>query len=334
MKSRKSTYLSALTPSNRVTLGNYLGALKNWVEFSKNEDCIFFVVDLHAITDQPDPKKLKELTYSAVATYLACGLDPNKSTLFVQSHVPAHAELQWVLTCHSTMGELSRMTQFKEKSQKHGESIPAGLFQYPVLMAADILLYQTSHVPVGADQKQHVELTRNLAIRLNKLYGEDLFRVPEPWIPKAGGKIMSLQDPTKKMSKSDPDPLGALYLDDTPAEIEKKIKRSVTDSLGVIQISDEQPGVFNLLTIQALLEDCSPEDLLARYSGQQYGHLKLGVLEAVQSHLNPIRAKIQGYLADKGEIDRILREGARKAQERATPTLKKLYDRLGFISVH
>ena len=329
------TMLSALTPSNRITLGNYLGAIKNWSQMQNDYDCLFFVVDMHAITDRTgittDPQKLRELTYQAVATYIACGLDPNKITLFVQSHVPAHAELSWILTCHTYMGELNRMTQYKDKSQKHNESIPVGLFTYPVLMAADILLYQTHLVPVGSDQKQHVELTRDLALRINNQHKKNIFTMPEPWMPPVGAKIMSLQDPTKKMSKSDTDPHASVFLDDSDKDVEKKLKRAVTDSGSVITESEEQAGVRNLLTIQSAITGKKISDIVASYSGKQYGHLKVDTAQICVDLIRPIREKTNQLLSDKGELDRILKMGADKANARAEKTLRAIKQAIGFI---
>lgn len=334
----KKTLLSALTPSNRVTLGNYIGAIRNWSKLQNDYDCIFFAVDQHAITERKDPKQLRELTYLAVASYIAAGIDPAKAILFVQSHVTAHVELAWVLTCQTNMGELGRMTQYKDKSQKHGESIPAGLFMYPVLMASDILLYQTDLVPVGADQKQHIELARDLAIRMNHHFGKDaagkaapLFKIPEPWIPPVGAKIMSLQDPTKKMSKSDADPHASVFLDDEDKEIEKKLKRAVTDSGTEITDDDAKPGVKNLLTIQSVLTEKAIPELVASYAGKMYGHLKVDTAEIVVNHVRPIREEMKRLLADKGELDRVLRKGADAARARAQPTLASVYERIGFI---
>lgn len=330
----KKIMLSALTPSNRITLGNYIGAIKNWVEMQKQHDCLFFAVDHHALTDRTDPKQLREWTYQAIATYIASGLDPEQALIFVQSHVPAHAELSWVLTCHTNMGELSRMTQFKDKSQKHGESIPVGLFGYPVLMAADILLYHTNLVPVGADQKQHIELARDLAIRMNNLYSgkqHPLFTIPEPFIPPVGAKIMSLQDPSKKMSKSDTDPHASVFMDDSDKDIEKKFKRAVTDSGSEITDDDSKPGVKNLLTIQSALTGKKIPELVASYQGKMYGHLKVDTANLAIETIRPIREKARELLSDRGELDRILKRGANRANERAAKMLRRVYEKIGFI---
>lgn len=330
--------LSAVQPSNRLTIGNYIGAVMNWSKMQHDYDCLFFAVDMHVITDNRGSTELRRQTYQTIATYLACGLDPEKVTLFVQSHVKEHAELAWILTCHATMGEVSRMTQFKDKSQKHGESIPMGLFAYPVLMAADILLYQTDYVPVGIDQKQHVELTRDLAVRMNNLYtnskkGETaLFKIPEPMIPKLGAKVMSLQDPLKKMSKSDPDPAATLFLDDSDQDIEKKVKRAVTDSGSEIIDSDEKPGVRNLLTLQSVLTGRSIPEIVAGYAGKQYGHLKVDTALICIEAIRPIRERTNELMADLAYLDQVLKRGAENARARAASTLKNVNDKIGFIS--
>ncbi len=326
----KKTMLSAVQPSNRLTLGNYLGALKNWVRHQEDFDCLFFVVDLHSLTSRPEPQQLREQTYAAVATYLAAGIDPARVTLFVQSHVPAHAELCWILNCFSSMGELGRMTQFKDKSAKQGQSIPAALFNYPVLMAADILLYQTHLVPVGEDQKQHIELTRDLAERINHAYKLPLFTLPAPLIASVGARIMSLQNPLSKMSKSDPDPQGPVFLTDDDATIVRKFKRAVTDSGSEITDSEEQPGIRNLLQIQATLTGKSIPELVASYAGKQYGHLKVDTADLAVEAIRPLREETEKRLKDRGELDRLLAQGARQARPRAEKTLKAVYQALGF----
>ncbi|MBC7386107.1 MAG: tryptophan--tRNA ligase [Cryobacterium sp.] len=327
--------LSAVQPSNRLTIGNYIGAVMNWAKMQADYDCLFFAVDLHVITDTRGSKELRRQTYQAIATYIACGLDPDLCTLFVQSHVKQHAELAWILTCHATMGEVSRMTQFKDKSQKHGESIPMGLFAYPVLMAADILLYQTDYVPVGIDQKQHVELTRDLAVRMNNAYTPKpeapLFKIPEPMIPPLGAKIMSLQDPLKKMSKSDPDLLATLFLDDSDKDIEKKLKRAVTDSGSEILDADDKPGVRNLLTLQSVLTNRPIAEIVAGYAGKQYGHLKVDTAGICMDAIRPIREKTERLMGDLSYLDTILQKGAEKASERAAVTLARVADKMGFI---
>lgn len=323
--------LSAVKPSNVLTLGNYIGAIKNWVTMQKDYDCIFFAVDLHTITKRIEGQMLRDQTYYVIAAYIAAGLDPEKVTLFTQSHVPAHTELSWIMTCFCQMGELNRMTQYKDLAAKAGASIGAGIFNYPTLMASDILLYQTHLVPVGEDQKQHVELTRDIAIRMNGIYGDDLFRVPEPWIPKVGARIMDLQDPTAKMGKSDSQGGGAVYLSDSDKEIEKKVKRATTDSGTEITDDDAKPGIKNLLTIQSAITGKPISELVASYSGRQYGHLKVETAEIVVQAVKPIREKTDALLKDRTYLDEILKKGADKAASRAERTLAKVYDRVGFI---
>lgn len=328
---QKKILLSAVQPSNRLTLGNYLGALKNWVDLQSRFDCLFFAVDLHAITVRQDPKELREQTYRAIATYIAAGINPDDCTLFVQSHVPEHAQLAWVLNCFVYMGELSRMTQFKDKSTKQGQNISAGLFTYPALMAADILLYQTHLVPVGEDQKQHLEITRDIAERMNHSYGNDLFQIPEIYVPPVGARIMSLQDPLSKMSKSDPDPHSAVYLSDSDDQIRKKLKRAVTDSGSTIEYTDQKPGIENLIDIQAALTATPVEQIVQSYVGKQYGHLKLETAEIIITTLQPLRDKTEALLKDQTYLNELLKRGAERARERAQVTLKKVYDRLGLI---
>ncbi len=323
--------LSAIQPTNVPTLGTYIGALKNWVTLQSQYDCVFFAVDLHSITVRQDPAQLRELTYQAIATYVASGIDPESSTLFVQSHVPQHAELAWILNCYAYMGELGRMTQYKDKSAKQGANIPAGLFTYPVLMAADILLYQTQLVPVGEDQKQHVELTRDVAGRMNSLYQSNLFTMPEPYIAKLGARIMSLQNPTAKMSKSDADAGATIFLNESDDSIRKKFKRAVTDSGSEIFFDPAQkPGVSNLLAIQATLTGEPMEQIVASYAGKQYGHLKLETAEKAIAVIAPIRTRVNELMADRSELEKILRRGAERARERAAVTLEKVYDAIGF----
>jgi tryptophanyl-tRNA synthetase len=323
--------LSAVQPTNALTIGTYLGAIKNWVQLQKDFECLFFAVDLHAITVRQDPQELRERTYRALATYIACGIDPQQALLFVQSHVPEHAELAWVITCFTYMGELSRMTQYKDKSAKQGANIGAGLFTYPALMAADILLYDTDLVPVGDDQKQHIEITRDVALRLINLYGEDTVKVPDAYIPPVGARIMSLQDPTAKMSKSDPDPQASIFLEDSDDVIRKKLKRAVTDSGTEITYDDAKPGVKNLLSIQSALTGKPAAELVASYSGKMYGHLKVDTAELVVQHIGPIRDKTDELLKDRAYLDALLKRGAERAREKAQKTLARVYDRIGFL---
>jgi tryptophanyl-tRNA synthetase len=330
MKTKK-TMLSAVQPSKSLTLGNYLGAIKNWVQLQKDFDCLFFAVDLHAITARAEPEELRDRTYRAIATYIAAGIDPKNALLFVQSHVPEHAELAWVLTCHTYMGELNRMTQYKDKSSKAGQNIGAGIFVYPALMAADILLYDTDLVPVGEDQKQHLEITRDVALRMINLYGEDTFVVPEVYIPPVGARIMSLQDPTSKMSKSDPDVNATLFLDDTDDQIRKKLKRAITDSGSEITYEDSKPGVQNLLSIQSALTGKPIDQLVASYAGKMYGHLKVDTAEIVVQTVGPMRDRVNQLMQDKAYLDDLLVAGADRARERAQKTLARVYDRIGFI---
>jgi len=324
--------LSGIQPSGNLTLGNYIGALKHWVAMQDSHDCLFMLVDLHAITVRQEPAALRERCYEFLCLYLAAGIDPERATIFVQSHVPAHAQLAWLLNCHTAMGELNRMTQFKDKASRHAENINAGLFDYPVLMAADILIYQADAVPVGDDQKQHLELTRNLAERVNARLGEPLFTVPEPFIPKVGARIMSLGEPTAKMSKSDPVAGNVINLLDEPDQVVKKIKRAVTDSAAEVRFDVEaKPGVSNLLSIYAAVTGTSIADLEADYAGQGYGALKSDLAEAVAEFLRPLQARYHEYRADRAWLDELLAQGAAAARERAAPTLARAYELSGFI---
>lgn len=329
MASPKKVMVSGVQPTHKLTIGNYLGAIKNWVKLQNEYECYFFAVDLHAITNRQDPKELASNTLFALATYLASGIDLEHSTIFAQSHVRQHAELAWVLNCYSYMGELGRMTQYKDKSSRAGETIPVGLFTYPVLMAADILLYQTDMVPVGADQKQHLELTRDIALRMNNLYGP-IFRIPEPYIPQVGARIMDLQEPENKMSKSASSEMGAVFLSDSPKEIEKKFKRAVTDSGTDISYSVDKPGVRNLIDIQCAVTGRSIDEIVASYTGKMYGHLKVDTATIVIEELKPVQERIQSFLNDPGELQRILRAGAERASAKAEITLKKVYAAIGF----
>lgn len=317
---------SGVKPSGNLTLGNYLGAMRHFVAMQADHECFYSVVDLHALTVPQDPEALRQQAISLAALYLAMGIDPERSTLFMQSQVPAHAELSWLLQCTSYMGELSRMTQYKEKAEGQ-ESVTVGLFTYPALMAADILLYQTDIVPVGEDQKQHVELTRDIAVRFNNRFGET-FRVPEPVIPRVGARIMSLSEPTKKMSKSS-DSFGDIRLLDEPSVIKKKINRAVTDSEAVVRYDPvAKPGLSNLLVIHALCSGESVAALEERYAGQGYGAVKKGTIEAVVSVLEPIQVRYRELMATDEILD-ILTAGAIKAQEAAAPTLRQAKQAMG-----
>jgi tryptophanyl-tRNA synthetase len=326
----RKTVFSGVQPSGALTIGNYIGAIKNWVELQEEYDCYYCIVDLHAITVPQVPKDLRKNTLDVLALYLACGMDPEKSTLFIQSHVSAHAELSWVLNTISYMGQLNRMTQFKEKSKRSEENLNAGLFTYPVLMAADILLYQADLVPVGEDQKQHLELARDLAARFNNKYSET-FKVPEPLIKESGARIMSLQNPDSKMSKSDPDENGYILILDNKDAVRRKIKRAVTDSLGEVRYSDEQLGLKNLLNIYSTF---SKEDITAivnRYEGMGYGRFKEDLAEVVVEGLSPIHEKYDYLIKNKDYLEKVYKSGAEKAEYQAMKTLRKVYKKVGFI---
>ncbi len=327
---KKKVIFSGIQPSGQLTLGNYLGAIKNWVKLQDEFDCYFCVVDLHAITVRQEPKDLRQRTLEVLAIYIAAGIDPNKNTLFIQSHVPAHSEAAWLLTCNSYMGELGRMTQYKDKSQKYGDSIGAGLFTYPVLMAADILLYNADLVPVGQDQKQHLELARDIANRFNNVYSPT-FKIPDPYIPKIGAKVMSLQEPTKKMSKSDDNPNAYILIMDPPEVIRKKVSRAVTDSLGVINYTDEQPGVKNLLDILIAINKTTAEELVEYYKEKGYADLKKDVADAIISELEPIQNKVNEILKDKKALEEIYKLGAEKAGYASMKTLRKMQKKIGLI---
>ena len=328
----KKVMLSGIQPSGDLHLGNYLGPLRHWPEMIEEFDCYFFMADLHTITVRQDPAQLRKRTLTQIAQYIACGLDPEKCVLFVQSHVPAHAQLSWVLNCYTMFGELSRMTQFKDKSAKHAENVNAGLFTYPVLMAADILIYQPDFVPVGEDQKQHVEICRDIAERFNGVYGE-VFRVPEPYIAKVGARIMSLNAPEAKMSKSLPE--GCVFLMEKPEDILRKFKRAVTDSdteRCVRYAPAEKPGVSNLIQIYAAATGKSYEAIEAEFEGQGYGKLKPAVGEAVVEALRPIREETERLLQDKAYLESVYRAGAEKASYVAEKTLRKVYKKVGFLA--
>jgi len=328
---KKPVILSGIQPSGQLALGNYVGALKSWLELQHQYDCVFLVVDLHALTVQQVPAELRARCLSFVAQYIACGIDPEASTIVIQSHVPQHAELTWVLNTMTYMGELSRMTQFKDKSARHEQNVNAGLFTYPVLMAADILLYQANLVPVGADQKQHLELTRDLAQRFNHRYSET-FVVPEIFVPKVGARIMSLQDPTKKMSKSDENPDGYIALLDSPDVIRRKIKRAVTDSGTEVRYDEERPGIANLLTLHAVLTDQSVQASEAHFAGKGYGDLKSELGDVVVATLEPVQKRYQALMADKAQLEQVLARGAERARGRAQKTMSKVYRKVGLVA--
>jgi tryptophanyl-tRNA synthetase len=328
--SDKKIIFSGAQPSGKLTLGNYLGAIQNWVKLQDEYDCHYCVVDLHAITVPQEAKNLRANAMEVLSLYLASGLDPDKNTIFIQSHVSAHTELAWVLNTMTYMGELNRMTQYKEKSQKSEANLNAGLFTYPVLMAADILLYQTDLVPVGEDQKQHLELARDLAQRFNNRYS-DTFKIPEPYIPKVASRIMSLQEPTKKMSKSDANENAYILIADDPDTIRRKIKRCVTDSVGIVRNSDEQPGIKNLLGIYSKLDNKSIDEIEVMYEGKGYGDFKNDVAEVIVENLRPIREKYEYLLKNKDYLETVYAQGASKAEKNARKTLRKVYKKVGFI---
>jgi tryptophanyl-tRNA synthetase len=326
----RPTVLSGIQPSGHLTLGNYLGALKNWVAMQEQYDCYYTLVDLHTITARQEPESLRERSYKTLALLMACGLDPKSNVLFVQSHVAAHARLAWILNCFTMVGELNRMTQFKDKSQKNADNINAGLYDYPVLMAADILLYDAAKVPVGEDQKQHLELTRDVAIRFNNLYGP-VFKVPEPMIPQVGARIMGLQEPTAKMSKSDDSENNNVYLLDPPDVIDRKFKRAVTDSGNEVRYSADKPGVANLMSILSASSGESFDAIERRFAGAGYGKFKAAVAEAVIDRLKPVQQRYQDIRADETGLRAVLKDGAARASAHADRTLQRVHDALGFI---
>jgi len=330
MKDRKIIF-SGIQPSGDLTLGNYLGAIINWIPLQEEYNCIYSIVDLHALTVRQTPAELRKRTRSLLALYIACGLDPEKNILFVQSHNSAHAELAWILDCYTYMGELNRMTQFKEKAQKHAENINAGLFTYPVLMAADILLYQADMVPVGDDQRQHLEITRDIAQRFNNIYG-DVFKVPEPYIPKVGARIMSLQEPEKKMSKSDENSNSYISLLDDPNVIIKKFKRAVTDSEVQVRYDvDNKPGISNLMSIYASVTGKSYEEIESEFEGKGYGDFKLAVGQVVADTLKPIQEKHKELMENKDYLDQIMKDGVERAGRLSYRTLRKVYKKIGLV---
>jgi len=329
MIGEKKVLFSGMQATGNLTLGNYLGALKNWVSLSDEYECFYSVVDMHSITVRQNPAELRKRARALLILYIAAGLDPEKNCIYYQSHVSGHAELAWILNCFTYMGELNRMTQFKDKSAKHADNINAGLFTYPVLMASDILLYQADVVPVGIDQMQHLELTRDLAQRFNHIYG-NVFTVPEAYIGKVGAKIMSLQDPAKKMSKSDENPNASIFLMDEPDVIMRKCKRAVTDSEAQILYREEQPGVKNLIDIYSACTGKRPEEVVKEFDGRGYGEFKLAVGEAVVSVLKPLQDEAARLNKDKAYIDSIIKKNAEKADYYAMKTLRKVQKKVGF----
>ena len=329
MLNGKKVLYSGMQSTGNLTLGNYLGALKNWVTLSDEYECFYSVVDMHSITVRQDPAELRRRARALLPLYIAAGLDPEKNCIYYQSQVTGHAELAWILNCYTYMGELQRMTQFKDKSAKHADNINAGLFTYPVLMAADILLYQADVVPVGKDQMQHLELTRDIAQRFNGIYG-DVFTVPEAYIGKVGARIMSLQDPSKKMSKSDENPNASIYLMDDPDTIMRKFKRAVTDSEAAVRYRDEQPGIKNLIDIYCACTGKTPEEVEREFDGKGYGEFKPAVGEAVVDVLRPLQARVADLEKDKAYIDSVIKNNAEKAQYFSNKTLRKVQKKVGF----
>jgi len=331
MEQTKKRIFSGIQPSGDLSLGNYIGAIKNWVNLQDDYECLYCIVDMHAITVRQTPADLRRRTLEVLMQYLAAGVDPEKSCVFIQSHASTHAELSWVLSCNTQMGELSRMTQFKEKSKKHEDNINAGLFTYPILMAADILAYQADLVPVGHDQLQHVELARDIANRFNHFYGDTL-TVPEAYIPKVGKRIMSLQTPEMKMSKSDPNPNGFVRLLDDPDTIMRKFKRAVTDSDNVIKASPEKPGVTNLLSIYSAVTNKTMEESEREFEGKGYGDFKMAVGEAVVSALRPLQTEFLRLSKDKAYVESVYTKGAELANYLSNKTLRKVYKKIGFVA--
>ena len=329
---KKKRIFSGIQPSGELTLGSYMGAIRNWVDLQEEYDCLYCIVDMHAITVRQDPATLRRRSVNQLAQYIACGLDPKKNIMFIQSHVPQHAELSWVLGCYTQFGELSRMTQFKAKAKQHADNITAGLFTYPVLMASDILLYQADLVPVGGDQKQHVEICRDIATRFNGLYG-DTFKLPDPYIPKVGARIMSLTTPTSKMSKSDKDQNGCVYMLEKPEDILRKFKKAMTDSDACVRFDPEnKPGVSNLMQIYSVATGKDYAAIEAEFAGQGYGSFKTAVGESVVELLRPIREETERLLADKAYLESVYRAGAEKAAYVANRTLSKVYKKVGFLA--
>ena len=330
MEEAKKRVFSGIQPTGGFTLGNYIGAIRNWPALQDQYDCLYCVVDQHALTVRNDPAEFRRKTLEAAAMLLACGIDPQKSLLYIQSHVPQHAQLAWILNCYTQFGELSRMTQFKDKSQKHADNVNAGLFTYPTLMAGDILLYQADLVPIGQDQKQHLELTRNIAERFNQLYSPT-FTVPEPYIPKIGAKVMSLQDPTSKMSKSDENANAWVAILDKPDDIMRKFKRAVTDSEACVRYAEGKDGINNLMTIYSACTGLSFEEIEAQFAGKGYGEFKPAVAEAVIETLRPVRERYEQIIGEKDYLAEVAAKGAEKAQRIAHKTLMKAMKKVGYV---
>ena len=327
---KKKVIFSGIQPTGTFTLGNYIGAVRNWGPLQEEYDCIYSIVDMHALTVKRDPVKFRQQTIESYALLLACGIDPQKSIAFIQSHNPSHAQLNWILACSTQFGELSRMTQFKDKSKKHPDDVNAGLFTYPVLMAADILAYNADLVPIGADQKQHLELARNIAVRFNQRFG-DMFTVPEPYIPKVGARVMSLQEPTKKMSKSDENTNATILILDDKDTIIRKFKRAVTDSEAVVKYADGKDGINNLITIYSAVTGKSVADIESEFEGKGYGDFKIAVGETVADHLAPVRDNFARLLADKNYLKECYTEGAQRAFKLSNRVISKVHRKVGFV---
>lgn len=327
----KKTILSGIQATGNLTLGNYLGSINNWVKMQDEYDCYYMIADLHSLTVRNEPEVLRERSLRVLATYIAAGLDTEKNTFFIQSHVPAHTQLSWILNCYTYMGELSRMTQFKDKSAKHADNINSGLFTYPVLMAADILIYNADLVPVGEDQRQHLEITRDIAERFNSIYGET-FIIPEAYIGKQGARIMGLQDPTSKMSKSATNLNDVIFLNDSPDDIRKKLKKAVTDSENIVKYDKEnKPGVSNLMTIYGLIEEKSMEQIEQEFAGKGYGDFKTATAEAIIKKLQPLQERYNELLANPEKLKEIYEKGAQKASEKTNRLLKEVYQKVGLV---
>ncbi len=327
---KKKVIFSGIQPTGTFTLGNYIGAVRNWGPLQDEYDCIYSIVDMHALTVKRDPIKFRQQTIESYALLLACGIDPEKSVAFIQSHNPSHAQLNWILACSTQFGELSRMTQFKDKSKKHPDDVNAGLFTYPVLMAADILAYNADLVPIGQDQKQHLELARNIAVRFNQRFG-DMFTVPEPYIPKVGAKVMSLQEPTKKMSKSDDNQNATILILDDKDTIIRKFKRAVTDSEAVVKYADGKDGINNLMTIYSAVTGKSLDEIEREFDGKGYGDFKIAVGETVADHLAPIRDNFARLMADKNYLKECYTEGAQRAFKLTNKVITKVHRKVGFV---
>lgn len=327
----KKIILSGIQATGNLTIGNYLGAINNWIKMQDEYECYYMIADLHSLTVRNDPEVLKQRAKKVIALYVACGLDPEKNNIFVQSHIPAHTQLSWVLNCYTYMGELNRMTQFKDKSAKHADNINSGLFTYPVLMAADILIYNANLVPVGDDQKQHLEITRDIAQRFNSIYGET-FVIPEPYISKQGERIMGLQDPTSKMSKSTSNLNDAIFLTDEPDEIRKKLKKAVTDSENCVRYDvKNKPGVSNLMTIYSLMKEKSFDEIEKEFENKGYGDFKMAVADSIIDKLEPVQKRYNELMSNPEELKAIYEKGDKKAKERTEKILKEVYAKIGLI---